>query len=819
MDRKDEIFESNLNYKKLVKKILSYKQQYILIIILFLVAAFIINRYSPVKYKNYTTIYIGEGEKNSFMNSSNDIMQGFGMFAGQSNIENEVEILKSFSLVKEVINDRNLKTSYYTFKNSTLSNMLFNTPFCRKRELYNDSPVRVIIDPSQPQAIYLNFRIVFLNENEFILKSPGQDVQLYNYIDDVVVANIENIRPYEGKFKFGDEIKTDYFDFRVIKTDNFYPEYTKNNNIYFYFNNINLLTLKSIKNLNAESTSQTSSLIRITFKDNNRQLVTDFLNSLTSLYLERNLDKKNRIALSTVDFIDSQISNIADSLSTAESKLRNFRSSHSVMDLSFQGQQIFEKLNQLETEKATLNDQKRYYTYLQQYLRSNKNIDDMLAPSSMKVVDPILTNLITQLITLNSKRVSLVKNNTNPQNLYLSDINLQIENIINTIKENVNNSLNTLNISLNEINYRISSLSAQISQMPKTELQLKGIERKFKLNDNIYTFLLQKRSEAQIARASSMPDYEVIDPARISVAGAVSPKTKLNYVIALFLALLLPTSFIMAKDFLNNKITEIEDVDALTKYPVLGKVFHNIRRTTLIVNDHPNSSVTESFRAIRTNFEFFSDGGRKQVLLVTSATSGEGKTFCAINLALVFALNGHRTVLLEFDLRRPKIHSEFGASNMIGINSYLIEKAVIDDIIMPTHVENLDLISAGPAAPNPAELISSERTGEFIDKLKEMYDYIIIDSAPAGIITETYLLMKHSDINIFVVRMNKTVKEAFINTTRAFENNKFANVSVLLNDVNIKREAYKYGYDNKYYTDDRKKGILARLFNNKRKAS
>ncbi len=138
---------------------------------------------------------------------------------------------------------------------------------------------------------------------------------------------------------------------------------------------------------------------------------------------------------------------------------------------------------------------------------------------------------------------------------------------------------------------------------------------------------------------------------------------------------------------------------------------------------------------------------------------------------------------------------------------------------MPTHIENLDLISAGPAAPNPAELISSERTGEFIDKLKEMYDYIIIDSAPAGIIAETFVLMKHSDINIFVARMDKTVREAFVNTSRAFENNKFTNVSVLLNDINIKRESYKYGYDNKYYTDDRKRGILARLFNNKRKAS
>ncbi|UCH14799.1 MAG: polysaccharide biosynthesis tyrosine autokinase [Bacteroidales bacterium] len=819
MDNTEKVFENAIDYKKIFQKLLGYKKQYIFFIILFLAIAFVVNKFSPVKYRNYTTIYIGDSEQASFMGSSNDIMQGFGLFSGQNNIDNEIEILQSFTLVKNVIKDLDLKTSYLTFKNSTFSSVLFNTPFCKKKEIYNYAPIRVVIDQSVPQAIYLNFRVILLNENEFYLETSGKDIRLYNFIDDNVVSMVSSVS-YKGRFKFGDEIKTRYFSFRVIKQDNFDVNFTKENVLYFYFNDLNILTAQCMKNLEAASTSQTSSLIRINFKGRNPQMVTNFLNSLTSLYLERNIERKNRIALSTVNFIDSQISNIADSLSSAEFRLKSFRSTHNVMDLSFQGQQIVEKMNDLETEKENLNTQRQYYSYLKNYLNDSREVTKLVAPpSSMKVSDPILTELISQLLTLSSRRASILRTSTNEDNLYLADINIQIENLRNTISESVNNTLNTINNSIKEVNYRLATLSSQISQMPKTELQLKGIERKFKLNDNIYTFLLQKRSEAQIARASSMPDYEIIDPARISIAGIVSPKTKLNYLVAIFLALLLPTSVVMARDFLNNKIVDPAEIEKYTDFPIIGKVFHNFRRTNMVVNDHPNSSVTESFRAIRTNFEFFSDGGRKQVLLVTSATSGEGKTFCSINLASVFALNGHRTVLLEFDLRRPKIHNEFGSSNMIGINSFLIEKAIIEDIIMPTHIENLDLISAGPAAPNPAELISSERTGEFIDKLKEMYDYIIIDSAPAGIIAETFVLMKHSDINIFVARMEKTVRDAFVNTSRAFENNKFTNVSVLLNDLNIKRESYKYGYDNKYYTDDRKRGILARLFNNKRKAS
>ncbi len=434
----------------------------------------------------------------------------------------------------------------------------------------------------------------------------------------------------------------------------------------------------------------------------------------------------------------------------------------------------------------------------------------------MNVVDPIMNGLVSQLITMSTERASLLRNSNSQQNLFLADLNIRIENVKNTIKETVKNTLNTLTISVREIDSRLSRASGQISQMPKTELQLKGIERKFDLNDAIYTFLLQKRAEAQIARASSIPDYEVVDAAVIATSNKVHPKKMLNYLIALFLAFMFPTSVILAKDFLNNKILDPEEIDNLSSFPVIGKVFHNFHRTKTVVNEHPNSSVTESFRAIRTNFQFFSEGGKRQVILVTSSTSGEGKTFCSINLATAFALNGHRTVILEFDLRRPKIHQEFGSTNIIGISSYLIDKAIIEDIIVPTHIENLDLISAGPAAPNPAELINTDRTGELIDKLKEMYDYIIIDSAPAGILAETHLLMKYADLNIFVVRLEYSIRETFRNSLQSLKNNNFNNVSLLINDLNIKRDAYKYGYNTNYYTDDKGTGFFRRIFSKKR---
>jgi capsular exopolysaccharide synthesis family protein len=207
------------------------------------------------------------------------------------------------------------------------------------------------------------------------------------------------------------------------------------------------------------------------------------------------------------------------------------------------------------------------------------------------------------------------------------------------------------------------------------------------------------------------------------------------------------------------------------------------------------------------------------VILLTSTSSGEGKTFCSLNLATAFALNGHKTILLDFDLRSPKIHQEFASNNMIGISSYLIDKAILEDIIVPTQVENLDFMPAGPAAPNPAELINTDRTSELIDKLKEMYDYIIIDSAPAGILTETYILMKYADLNVFIVRLNKSIKEFSRLTLKNIETNKFFNTTLIINDIYANRESNKYGYDNNYYTDDKNMGFLNRLFHKNKKAS
>lgn len=810
MKNNEDIFQSTTNYKSLIYKILDNKSYFFISAILFLVAAFFFNKFSPDIYKNKTSLLINEKSENSLL-SSEEFLQSLNTTGNKKNIENEIGSLKSFSLINKTLMDLGLEISYFSEQNAFFGNTTPGSFLNIAKEYYKETPFNVLLDKSQTQPLYLKFYITFLPDNKFRLQAEGKDVILYNYVDNNILSSIP-LYKIDKVFQFGESITEKYFSFKVSIKENSNAELFKDKAMFFYFNHPEYLTLEYQSNLEIEPVSPTASLLNISLSGGHPEKITEFLTNYTAGYLDQNLKKKNNYASTTVQFIDNQISDVADSLNLAQSTLQNFRTNNQVIDLSFQGQQIFQKLSQLESERALLVNQKKYYEYLRNYFKENKESTDLLAPSSMNVVDPLLTQLVTQLVTLSSERATYLSSD-NMRNPNLATIEVKINNLKKTIQENVNSNLNTLNNSIKEIDYRTSRMSADISGMPKTQLQLLGMERKFKLNDAIFTYLLQKRSEAQIARASNMPDYEIVDPARKVSARVVAPKRMINYIIALFASFLLPFSIIMIRDFFNNKIVDKGDVEAITNKPIIGYIYHNYKKSSTVIADYPKSSISESFRTVRTNLQIMSRGISKQVILVTSSGSGEGKSFVSTNLASVFALLGKKTVLIGFDLRKPAIYQELGLNNLIGISSYLSNRAVLEDIIQPTRIENLDFIPAGPVPPNPIELIGSNVTKNLIFKLKEIYDYIIIDTAPIGVVTDAYFLMNYADLNIYIVRQNVTIKEMFGNTLKSLENNKITNLAILLNDVYLKSRAYAYGYDSKYYVDKDETSAVQNFFN------
>ena len=800
-----------MDFKEVIMKVLKYKYFFIISVAVAVILAFLVNKYSERKYANGTTLLIREEKANSFMSSGAGMMGEFDLFGGIQNVENELSVLNSFTVINQAIQELNLEVSYL------LEESLFPLkflPFYSHTDLYDNSPIQVIIDQTHPQPVNVKFYVEVLSDSTFKLNVQSEDVVLYDYVSNKYVGDIDSLS-YYGMFRFGEKIAGKYFSFIVHKNEHLKPSLFKNKRLLFYFNDLYLLTLFYQENLSIGTTSTTSSVVAITLTGTHPKKITDFLNNLTKVYLEKNLEKKNKIAYNTVKFIDSRISDIADSLRFAENKLQFYRSSNQVMNLSFQGEQLYERINSLESERSLIIIKRQYYDYIQSYFEKNNDVSDLVAPSAMEVQDEVLSGLIADLMTLNNQRMNYLQNN--PKNLFLKDIEIQINNIKKTILENINYNSDRIEISLDDIDSRMAKLNSQISRLPRTEREVIGMERQTKLNDEIYTFLLQKRAEAQIARASNAPDYEIVDEAYYFRAGIISPKTKMNYIIAIFLGLLIPLLSILIKDFFNNKISEIKDIEHITSIPIIGQVLHNTSKVKAIITEYPKSPLADSFRAIRTNINFFSKGRDKMVILITSSMSGEGKSFSSINIASVYALLGKKTLLLGFDLRRPALYKEFNLKNEKGITSYLINSAEIKDIIQRTSIENLDLISAGPVPPNPVELIASDRNKQFFAELRQMYDYIIIDSSPIGAVTDSFLLFNFADINIFTIRHNYSLRDAVKANLKNIQLKSIPNVAIVVNDVKISKNSYGYAYQSNYYETGEKKSIIKKSLGKKHK--
>lgn len=803
-----DIFIQKLDLKKIITRLLQFYKLYIAIAFIGLVLAYYYNITTPSVYKNSSTILLKEADNSQTLLSSRDFLSNVGFLNNAFSIDTKIELLRSFRLINETIKELNFEVSYYQERSVSPVGMLSNANFLKVTdELYHNSPIKVVFNQANNQPVYYDFRVQLLSKDKYILEVFGETSPMYNYIDDDVKGYVGPVY-YKKTHKFDEEVITDNFRFTITLNQDWKPELT-NREIYFQFNNMVFMTYDFLNAMTIEQTSQLSSLIRITVRGQNYNKITDFLNQYIFTLLNNDLQKKNEIASSTINFIDSQISNISDSLSSAESNLRQFRSAHQVTDLSYQGQKIYEQMSSIENEKASLLLQKKYYEDLYQYINSSSsNIHAPVAPSSMNIVDPVLANLISQLTSLNSQ---LNEAGQGDRNIFKAEIEKQAASIKQTIRENVSSNLRNININLNEIEYRLDKLKNEISQLPGTELRLLGIQRTFNLNNQIYTFLLQKRFEAEIAKASNTPDYEIIDTPKTIRTAPVFPQKKINYIIAIILALFLPTAFIILRDLFNAKITSEEQIEQLG-IPYIGHIILNPDKDNRVALNDPNSTISESFRNVQTNISFFLNDNQNKIITLTSSVSGEGKSFCTLNLASSFALSGFRVVLLEFDLRRPSIHKFLKMEPLIGLSSYLSNQAMVMDIIMETINPNLSFIPAGRVPPNPAQLISSPKTRELIEYLQQEYDYVFIDTAPVGIISETFNLLKYSDFRIIITKSNYTKKQALLNTIKTFNNNGIKQTAILLNGINPQKSSYKYKYTSNYYTKGKKRGLFRKIF-------
>ena len=456
-------------------------------------------------------------------------------------------------------------------------------------------------------------------------------------------------------------------------------------------------------------------------------------------------------------------------------------------------------MGSLDERNAELDYQLKYFQEIKEYMeKKSKDFSDVIAPSVIGVPDPLLNGLIQNLVTLSQDRRKLLAtvNENHPE---VIKIDVQMEKVQDALFENVVNLIDNTRNQKESILREIRDYDSQFATLPESESKYTDIYREFQLRENLFTYLLEKRVEAGIARAANVSDNAILDLAKRGTL--VFPKKTQNYGLAIALGFLLPFGFIVLRDMFDDTIKDQRDLKKHFMIPQLGVIGYSTKETNMVVLEHPKTAVAESFRSLRSAITYLASGKNTKKILVTSSVSGEGKTFTSLNLASAMALGSKKTVVVGADLRRPKLASYFNHSDKLGLSTYLIGKANAEDIVIPTQHENLFFVPSGVIPPNPAELLQTPRLLEFLAFLEERFDIIVFDTPPMGLVSETIDLMRLFDINLYVVRQNYTIKDHLVMINDLFNNKQVKGVYGVFNGIinsGYHYEGYNYGYGNTY---------------------
>jgi capsular exopolysaccharide synthesis family protein len=551
----------------------------------------------------------------------------------------------------------------------------------------------------------------------------------------------------------------------------------------FQINDINGLVNQYMSKTNAYIERGPSIMI-ITTTGSNKEKEMDYLNQLTKEFLQSNLDKKNQMLTNMLGFIDIQLKSFGEDLSITEQKLEEFRKSNQFMQLD---QKIGALLKNLDSESK---DRKNflldldYYNYLSNYVKEREDLEDIVMPASMGYNLPQFNELSGRLSLKIQERDRLLSNSTK-NNPFIQILDHEIDVLKESLVESMRTVIETVEQKVSSTEDRMMVMNQDFLSLPGIEREYFSIMRRFKIIDNLYDFLLKRKSEVELQRAANMPDHEIIDIAGESGITNVSKNPRTAYMNAYIWAILLPSVFLFMLVYFNNRILAIEDITSNTDVSVIGTVASYPSQGHDIVLRSPGSYFTELFRIIRIKLDLLPEKSQ-QVVVITSSTLEEGKTFFAANMASVYALTGKKSLFVGFDFRSPEELEGFALNTEVGITNHLVGGFPLDQVVQKTFTKNLDILLSGPVPPNPDELIESDKTKSMFEQLRKNYDYIIIDTPPIGLFGDAYLLNKYSDATLFLVRNNFTRKREFVSSINEAVNNHLKGLWIVYNDVKLK---------------------------------
>jgi len=773
----DSSFELKNVYRKIVQK-----WHFIAIsIFICLVIGWFYTKISSPQYKVSSLFFIKEKESPLALFGQTSLIDNAGM-----GLQNEVIILKSRPIAMRVLETLDFQVEY--FQEGSFTNT----------EIYLNNPVVVEVDWKFPQTIDGLIKVVWEDDNSYTLE----------FIDDnytKLLPDGSNVgfgfqpTPIQGVFNEWKE--TNELKINVHKTS---PD--PQGSILIKLRDLNSLANSYSAVLDVEPVERGASIMQLDLVCSNLNKGQLYLNTLMNSVLELELEQKNISASKTVDFIDSQVAGVADSLRFFENQLQNFRSDNKIYNLSSESSSVYERLIEFENQLTQEKFKRNYYQNLKAYLTS-ENYSEVIVPSGIGIEDPFLNGLIKNLLELQTEKSRMLATQTEASPA-VKEANRKISDLNKSIIENLENvDVNSQSLMAN-IQSRITEIENSFKSLPETEQNLIRIQREFSLSENIYNYLMERRAEAAISKASNEANNKIVELARGGIQ--MSPTPVKNYLFAILAGLFLPISVIATRELFRTKIEDAQFFESKLKIPMLGTVLNNKSENDLVVFNSRKSGISESFRSLRANMKFILPKDKQLTFLVTSTISGEGKTFCAMNLAAAYSLTGKKTILVGCDMRKPKIFSSFGLTNEIGLSSFLSGQVESwEEIISKTKYSNLDIVVSGPIPPNPAELMFAEGFEIMIKNLKEIYDVVILDTPPVGLVSETLDLMGMVDCSLFIFRQNYS-QRSFVEAVNGLKINRgLKNIFAVFNGVESSNVTYgygySYGYGYGYYDDDKKK--------------
>lgn len=741
-------------------------------------AFFYLSVTSPV-YNIQSTLLIKDDKKGPDLGGG----AAFGdldLFGSSKNIDNEIEVLKSKSLMKRVLKELNMQTSY------------FESGIFRDKEIYGKGlAIKVDVKNLDLKAYKkgVTVKIHILENGSFELEEETEG--------DL----------FQSTFKFGEKIQRPYGTYTVVG-DVQSPNFEVGKTIIVKFNDLARLAEFYHKNLlTISAVNKNASVVNISLVSPTQEKGKDIVNKLIEVYEKEAIEDKNLIASNTVKFIDDRLKYLTVELSDVEKDVEQYKKRNNVTGVSTEAALFLEQASEYNMKLADFEIQIDVLNSIEGYLKKQKSQFE-LVPNSLNIEEPTLVALVTKFNELQLERQRMLRT-TQPNNPLVLNINHQLSNLRTNILESLKNIRNGLLITRRNLQQTTTNFQSRIEQAPSIERELLEISRQQGIKEALYLYLLQKREESALSLAATVStNSRIIDPA-IAEEEPVSPKKLWVFVISLILGVSFPAAIIWIKDVLNDKVQEAKDIEQGTLTPILGEIYLNTTGEIVVAKEMNKSPIAELFRLIRTNLQFATIGKQNKVIMLTSSMSGEGKTFISINLAATLAITGKKVVIVGFDLRKPRLMQDLGLPVGKGVTNYLVSDNIsLDDVIVPSEVSpNLQVIGSGPIPPNPGELMLSSKIESMMCELKAKYDYVIIDAAPVGQISDPYMLAPYIDSTIYVVRYNYTFKRQLEIIDDIYKNKKLRHPMIVLNGK--EENAYGgYGYG---YGHEEKKNMKRRV--------